>query len=424
MKKKLSILLVVALAFSLVFSGCGNSSDEVVENVEGQELSEEIPSGDITLKVWGPEEDAAILENVASGFKEKYGSQANFDIQIEYCSEADCKAQMIADINNGADVFTFADDQLNILAASGILKAVDYNLDEVTSRNSEGSVNAASVNGSLYAYPLTADNGYFLYYNKEYFTDADLTTMDSVLAVCAANGKKMTFDVGNAWYFYSFFGNTGLELGLNDDGISNYCTWNGVAESGISGIDVMNAVMAVCANPGFLNGGDAVLNEGAANGTVIAGVSGVWDTTTLQEAWGDNLGAVKLPTYTVAGQQIQMSSYAGYKMVGVNAYSPNHYWAEVFADYMTNEDSQNFRFQARQQGPTNTNAAASPEVGQAVAIQALIQQSEFARLQRVGAAYWSAVADFGADLNNQTTRGLDPQEYLDSVVAKITASNT
>ena len=25
---------------------------------------------------------------------------------------------------------------------------------------------------------------------------------------------------------YAFFGNTGLEVGLNEDGITNYCTWN------------------------------------------------------------------------------------------------------------------------------------------------------------------------------------------------------
>ena len=34
--------------------------------------------------------------------------------------------------------------------------------------------------------------------------------------------------------------------------------------------------------------------------------------TQLEEIWGDDLGAVKLPTYTCAGQQVQMSSYAGF----------------------------------------------------------------------------------------------------------------
>ena len=30
------------------------------------------------------------------------------------------------------------------------------------------------MNNTLYAFPLTADNGYFLYYNKQYFTENDI----------------------------------------------------------------------------------------------------------------------------------------------------------------------------------------------------------------------------------------------------------
>ena len=54
---------------------------------------------------------------------------------------------------------------------------------------------------------------------------------------------------------------------------------------------------------------------------VAAGISGVWSAQNIEAAWGANYGAVKLPTYTCAGQQVQMASFSGYKMVGVNAYS-------------------------------------------------------------------------------------------------------
>ena len=37
-----------------------------------------------------------------------------------------------------------------------------------------GSVLAATIDGKLYAYPATADNGYFMFYNKEYFTEDDV----------------------------------------------------------------------------------------------------------------------------------------------------------------------------------------------------------------------------------------------------------
>ncbi len=62
-------------------------------------------------------------------------------------------------------MFTFADDQVAALAAAGGLDPIE-NAGAIRSANLSAAVEAASVGGTLYAYPLTADNGYFLYYNK------------------------------------------------------------------------------------------------------------------------------------------------------------------------------------------------------------------------------------------------------------------
>lgn len=119
-----------------------------------------------------------------------------------------------------------------------------------------------------------------------------------------------------------------------------------------------------------------------------------------------------------------MSSYAGYKLVGVNSYSPNAYWAAKFADYMSNEQNQTLRFQMRGQGPANINAANSSEVSSSVALTAVIQQSEFASLQRIGAAYWEAATELGTAMLSGNTDGLSKQTFLDKIVEKITASNS
>ena len=78
--------------------------------------------------------------------------------------------------------------------------------------------------------------------------------------------------------------------------------------------------------------------EGVQDGTVVAGVSGVWNASEIKKVWGNDYGAVKLPTYTCAGQQIQMASFTGYKMMGVNAYSKHKDWALKLADWFTNEE--------------------------------------------------------------------------------------
>ena len=206
-----------------------------------------------------------------------------------------------------------------------------------------------------------------------------------------------------------FFGNTGLEFGINDDGVTNYCNWN-ATDGAIKGVDVAQAILNITTNPAFISQPDGDFITGVQNGTVSAGISGVWNAVSVREAWGDNYGAVKLPTYTVAGQQVQMSSFTGYKMMGVNAYSKYPEWAAKLADWLTNEENQTIRFEERNQGPSNTNAAASDAVKQVPAIQAVIAQSEFGKLQRVGNSYWDACSAFSDTMAAGNPSGQDLQE--------------
>ena len=182
-------------------------------------------------------------------------------------------------------------------------------------------------------------------------------------------------------------------------------------------------MLAIAENPGFASMEDGDFVAGVKDGSVIAGVSGVWNATALEEAWGKNYGAVKLPTYTCAGEQVQMASFAGYKMLGVNAYSANKEWAEKFAEWITNEENQTLRFEKRGQGPSNTKAGASEEVSKSPAIQALISQSQYASLQRIGAAYWDPVSEFGKTMAAGNPDQRDFQELLDTMVEAVTASN-
>ena len=50
----------------------------------------------------------------------------------------------------------------------------------VTAENDAGSVAAATLGDVMYAYPLTSDNGYFLYYDKSVVTDPN--TLETIIA--------------------------------------------------------------------------------------------------------------------------------------------------------------------------------------------------------------------------------------------------
>ncbi len=136
---------------------------------------------------------------------------------------------------------------------------------------------------------------------------------------------------------------------------------------------------------------------------------------------GDDAGAVKLPTYTCRGQQIQMASFSGCKLIGVNAYSKYPEWASRLAEWITNEENQQLRFEMRGQGPSNTAVAGSAEIQQSSAIAALIEQSEYSQLQRIGGKFWDPVSNFAVNMASGNSSGQDLQEQLDEMAEGVSA---
>ena len=209
MKKK-NMLWLPTLTLAALLSGCQ-------KNAPAPAAQEQTPDSDtVNLTVWGGEEDEELLLQIIDGFLAKYQGQANFAITYEPQSESSCTDALMADLEHGADVFAFADDQLNTLVAAGALEPVE-NAETIKGANLPEAVASASVGDTLYALPLTADNGYFLYYNKKYFSENDIQSLDRMLEIAAQHDKKVSMEWDSGWYVYSLFGNTGLTVGLNPE---------------------------------------------------------------------------------------------------------------------------------------------------------------------------------------------------------------
>ena len=260
------------------------------------------------------------------------------------------------------------------------------NPDDVKSRNLPGSVGAATMNGKLYAYPMTADNGYFLYYDASVLSAEDVQSVDTMLEKAAAAGKKFMMSVNDAWYIYSFYAGAGLVATLADDGINTVCNWNEAP-----GADVTQAILDITANPAS-SPARMLISFLPSRTAAAAPPSPVLGTPAPPRRLGARLRRHQAANYTLNGEQVQMGSFSGYKLVGVNPHSANVGVAMMLADFITNEDNQNKRFNDRKLGPSNINANASEAVQSAPAIAALAEQSSYATLQRVGANYWSSAA--------------------------------
>ena len=68
---------------------------------------------------------------MVESFKEHYKDEAQFDITIDVQADAKVRDVMLTDVHNGADVFSFPDDQLSAMVAIKLSISVfflDYSL--------------------------------------------------------------------------------------------------------------------------------------------------------------------------------------------------------------------------------------------------------------------------------------------------------
>lgn len=346
----------IALAVSApVFSGCGKVLPEV------------------TLSVWCPQESVEAVEQMITEFTGLHSDEAVFHITVSEEEELSCKETVLANPAAAADIYAFADDQFRELYNAGALLEVTLDADTVIAENGgadNGAIRSATVDGKLYAYPVTASNGYFLYYNSAYLSEEDVKSLDRILQVAEENGKKFAMDFTSGWYIYSFFKGAGLDVSLNEDGLTNSCDWNS-ADGKYKGRDVAEAMLRIAESGGFISCGDDDFVSGAADGSIIAGINGTWNAVNIEKAYGENYAAAKLPEYTVAGDSVQMCSFAGYKLMGVNSATEQPEWSMRLAQWITNEENQMTLFRLKGEGPSNVKAAASEEVRAAKAIAAL-----------------------------------------------------
>lgn len=437
MKKKLLASVLTLSMVGALLAGCGSTEvkeaadtvKEAAETVEEAadtvaENADEVADvandaianlvaateGTVTLQLWCSELEAyqTTVASLVEEFEAQY-PDVTFDIQIGAVSEADAKDRVLEDVEAAADVFVFADDQLAELVKAGALQSIDATFTyDPNVTNSEGTVSAATYDGKLYAYPLTASNGYFLYYNSEYLTEADVASWESLVAAAEAQGKKVGMEVGNGWYLYGFFSGAGCNLSMNEDQ-SNNCDWNNE-----KGLAVAESIEAIAASDAFLSVGNDDAMAMLPDGDLIAYVSGTWNANTFEEQYGAGYAACKLPTFDVNGTATQMGSYAGYKFVGVNAYSDYVGWAMILSEYLTSEASQAKIAEATGEGPANLNAASQIS---SPALAALASQAAYADQQVVGGAYWDPAASLGTNL---AAGADDIQGLLDTAVDGIT----
>lgn len=407
--KTVALLLVCIMSVSML-SGCfgrGNEESEVSKSASKQEI-----------RVWVPEEVVKLTRSAVDEWLKTAGKHyaGKYTVTVTAMSEDNAATQMLTDVDAGADIFGFAQDQLARLVAAGALSPLggDF-LTAASKENDEGSVKAASLQDKLYAYPQTSDNGYFLYYDKSVIKDP--SRLENILADCKAAGKKFYMNMQSGWYNITFFfgAEAYVTYDVDKSGNITQCNSSLATENGVT---ALKGMVALTSHPAYAQSENAASKFNPKGGDAAALISGVWDSAVVSEFLGENYGAVKLPTYTVGNKEYQMGSFGGYKMIGVKPQKDSEklVFCHTLAAFLAGEEMQTIRFKEKGWGPSNKNAQALQAVKENIALSALGSQLEHSVPQgQYPNGFWSIMEAFGTDLNSGKFAGKTDEQLLQAL---------
>lgn len=384
----------------------------------------------IELVLWCSGDDSTFEKSLVEEFKKEYASDKyEFKIKVRNAyGEDKAGSKVIENPKEAADVFNMADDQLSqLVTAKAIAEVGPLFQGNVVANNTKDAVEVCSVNGTAYAFPKTSDNGYFMYYDKRVFKDDEVGNLDEMIKKANENNKSVYLNITGPWYMTAFFFTAGCDITYDVTSDKQVATFN--TDAGLS------AGKAIChiaesqgkgfeGSPGTL-GDNAFVQQGFKEGTLAAAVIGTWAGPTIKEAIGaENVGAAKLPTVLMDGEQKQLDSFGGYKVIGVNAFTKFPVAAQTLAYYLTNESSQLKRYQERGLIPTNNKALEDKTIKNDPALKAIEAQMPYAHPQgtSVGGTYWAVKPEtIGSEAYDKKGKLTDDRikEILQNIVTQL-----
>lgn len=354
MKKILSFVMALVLVASLAACKPETKSTEEKKQATGEVKN-------VTLKVWGPQEDQAKREGYDKGLLahlcEKFNEEhPEWNITFEYgvVGEDVAKDEITKDLDKAADVFMYANDQIPFLVESGALAQFGgKNLEAVKAMNSESMMNSVTFQDGVYGVPYSY-NGWFMFYDKSKFTEEEVKNLDTMLAKDLGEGvTNVMFQLSNSWYVPAFyFGVGGTMFGPNGTDGSK-----GVDFNDEKGLAVTNYLIDLVNNPKFANQSNEEQGKAIAAfeaGKLGAFFTGAWDRENIEKALGENFAAAQCPDFTAGSYKGTMKSFAGSKVLGVNPTSKNMDVAVALAIYLGSQEAQALRYQTRGVVPLNS----------------------------------------------------------------------
>ena len=417
MKKNFKLFAVSAAvlltAGALASCGEGGSGPSYTDEYSG------------TLTYSGPESQEKWVRQVAADYNAERKAQGIPEIKFEFVQHGEDKVDSeVTDWSTGPDVYAFASDKVMPLFQAGALATISgIYKDSINNTMTDAAITASQFAGRTVSYPYAGDNGYFLFYNKSLVTAEDCATIEGLMNKAASLNMGVAYPMNTAFYSAGalFTYGAGYDINVDDSGKvqSIEATFNTEA-----GLKAGKAIYQIMKHSAYVEKQAAPI---AAN-KLVACIDGSWNVSAYQTAMGADFACMKLPTVTVDGETKNLSSYLGYKMLGVNPLvsagdTQRLLAAHNFARYLSSKEVQEKRFDTFGIAPTNKEVSVLDKVTSSEAIKAIGDQAKYAVPQTaVPGNIWTAPQTFTQGIIDGTVTLDNMAAALETLNASIEAS--
>jgi len=323
--KSILVLFIAMLICLGSFTGCGKKDD--------------------IIRIWVGAEVREFYQRQVDSWVANYNSTNEkpfpYTVIVDQVDTGAAAARFLDDTDSGADMFTVAHDNLGRLIAGASAIGPITNprlLAQITNDNPDifHDIVKGSVGGVEYTFGVPyASQALVLYYNKDYLSEDDVKTWESVWARARAVGKQSVIINGDDGYNNSFLV---LATRVSDGMQAADIYENKQFENCNFTSDLAVATMQwgqrffTDASPdgrtfyGARRVGDSGVDVELANEHAISMIGGFWNLPAVRAALGSKLGITVLPTFTLTADDVRGTNIAA----GTEMYSGTFADAQMF----------------------------------------------------------------------------------------------
>ena len=113
--KKIPQILALILASTAFLTGCGAEKEKET----------------VTLSVWTSKDTMELVSEQLENFREEHADEADFVFTVSMESEDTCGTMVLSNPEIAADIFTYADDQLDMMLEENTLLEITEHTDDI-----------------------------------------------------------------------------------------------------------------------------------------------------------------------------------------------------------------------------------------------------------------------------------------------------